>query len=848
MKQANIILTVWLAALLALLSACRHDDDLEPTHEVVPEDGTWKVVLDIEAPFAKEAAYQSVTATIEGRADADSIILVSASSEGWLTVMTDTLPKDGIVRLAIAANDGDETRKAMLSFTSAADKSRTASAEVSQSSVSSQNTNGVDAKSVLYIGYGYDIYTALDNPMSVRTTEPVIDYMRLVEYTNKGYYAGDYEPVQFVRLARTEIKYVMSNTIQAHAEHLADQQCANDLNIQGCTVDCDNVGKICMEGDMFNQNIGRASMIKTVASRVLDKGALLNMRSVNKSWYHIPFSDGFSYYLDKLLRKNGNGTFRLTGEDRKKVIVEMIRKYGTHVVIQVDIGGRIDYTFTKSKYSTVNFSSDMQEEMDFTLGRIAEGERKSLLTETSSHKNVSGAITIKGGSEAARRQLENDVQGLDEDGQLPSQHVVEWLASINYSEFPQNDPNLEVVHFELIPLWDLLNDELRPEILAEVLDMMSTRSDCQVNDDLLGTDIYVINATKKKELFDFSKAGTDGSLCRILYIKDIPVLEVCSEYVPKIRTDQRVTIAYPIYKQRIRINEGLFLGDGIHQPAVIGFSGSDCFVLPLTDCPADSVITQFYYINGNLVPSVRALNAFDAFDEQQCRPVVKDDVLPLITSEDYEIHQHPVVKVGSTFWTRHDIKHPMEFTEDPDDYNGDYFEDVFDDGIIFTRFMWGNSPDFTKHNKWIYEYKPNTMFEGNPNQKWYLPQPSQVTDLYAYLGFNPKALFKGQVSGFEAEFNGYIGASDIKDNGRYFTPYDSGKRRYKGEVNVICSKNSDDVKDACLMVLDKNYKLSIVSDKNSQDYWRENYYTVRPCRGYMFLYPTIKDINQNTNL
>lgn len=851
MKQTKVILTICFAILIALLSACRDSDDgpLSPDdgQDRDQGDGTWKVLLDIDEPFAKEAAYQSVTATIEGRADQDSIVIVSAASDGWLYILTDTLPKDGIVRLAIAANGDQENRTANITFTSAVNPAHTAKASVSQLSASASDQNGMDARSVLYIGYGYDIYAALDNPMSVRTMEPIIDYAQLVQSIGSGNYQGCYDPVQTVHLARTEISYVMSNTIQAYSQNLTQQQCPNDEGIEGCTIDCDNVGKICMEGDLFNQNIGRCFMTKTVVSRVLDKGALLNFRDVNKIPFTMPMSSGFARLISDLRRRDSKGSLMLTGEARRTKINEILRKYGTHVIIQVDLGGRIDYSFTKSKYATVNYKSDMEEEMNFTLGQISDNERNSLFRDISSDRTASGSISVCGGSQATRRQLEEDILQLkntDGHGQLPSQHVVEWLASINYSDMPQNDPNLEVVHFELMPIWDIVYEDLRTEFLDAVLQLVQQRSDCQIADNLAGTDIYTIDATRE-DLFDFSNVGTDQSLCRILYLNDEPVLEVCSEYVPKIRTDRRVTVAYPIYKQRVRINEGIFIGDGVHQPAMVGFSNGECFVLPLSDCATDSILSSITYINGNLATNRKLPRTIS---EDSRRREVRDDVLPLITTEDHQCHNHPVVKVGSTFWTRHDIRHAMEFTEDPDDYNGDYIDDLFYDNIIFTRFMYGNSPYFTNFNKWIFGYEPNNNFDDKPNTKWYLPQSAQVMDLYAYLGFNPKSLFKGQVSGFEAEFNGYVGASDIRNNGKYFSPYDSHKRRYNGEVNVICSKNSALEKDACLVLLDKDYRMSIVSDGNSEKYWRENYYAVRLCRGYLFKYPTLKEYDKNTKI
>lgn len=158
--------------------------------------------------------------------------------------------------------------------------------------------------------------------------------------------------------------------------------------------------------------------------------------------------------------------------------------------------------------------------------------------------------------------------------------------------------------------------------------------------------------------------------------------------------------------------------------------------------------------------------------------------------------------------------------------------------------MWEhNNYEFTAYNGWIWGYSPNTFYPKNPNQKWFLPTPADIQDLYTYIGFNPKALFKNQLTGWDAEFNGYYGQYDILDKNKRL-----GSNRAlheQGNLNCISSKNSNSYTDACLLVLYPDYSMKVINNKTYNAQWRANFYPVRPVRGYMFNYPTIADISKN---
>ena len=824
------------------LTSCHDDDDIQP---IVPTpEGEWKVSVlggsaaDVDDEgavfFGREATYGSLRLQLDGydrQRDGQIRLTLDEGSE-WLTIKADTLGNEGIIRIATKENTDDSRRTATLRLTATNGMPpRETTITVSQRSRADQSANG-SAKEDLYVGYGYDIYKALDNPMSVRVKTPIIELEKL----RKAGSSVTFETVHDSRMSRTEMKYACTTSLQQYSEKLTQMQSESGVTIEGCVEDCEKAASFV--SNVREQNFGRGSIIKTVGARVIDKAALLNLREHDR----LPYSTEFFNRINSLLTLQA-----LHPDELKAEVIKTLEEFGTHIVLQADLGGRIDYTFAMRKSGSVNYSGEMAEEIDYTIGRTSSNQRSTeYVKNTSMKKSADGAITVTGGSQATKTRLETDITKLDETSQLPPSHVNEWLASIEYSERAIATGDIDVVHFELMPLWDLVPDKLRIPFLNATLDMVQ-RPDCKVSDEVLGTDLYRIDCTRA-DLFDFSKVGDKGSLCRILYLKSgekqerTPILQVCSEYVPKIRTDQRVTVAYPIYKRKIRMNEGIFIGDGIHKPAYVGFGGADCFVAPFDGLKNTDIIKELHYANGSLLIGDGQIKYIseDARDR-----TVRDDVLPILTSGDYGgYHVTPIVKIGSCFWPRQDIDYEMFFADS--EYG--YSEDQIEDGVLYARLQWSPNYEFLTYNDWIFGYAPNTAFPGDPNLKWYLPLPDDVKNLHAYIGFNPKALFKGQVSGFNAQFNGYYGWNDVLNGNQYYSD-DDWKLRHKGDANFISTKCDDGWAGACAMVITKDYELRTIDDNTYPgEYakeWRDNFYPVRPVRGWMFNYPTLNEIEEH---
>ena len=433
MKRMTIAL---MCALLstATLTGCHDDDDA-----IVPENGTWTVSADggADVQLSRLASYERVTVNISGYdAERDGAVDIS-STEDWLSVTSDTLGADSMVTIAATTNDENRRRTAMLVFSSVNNPNLEGVLHVSQLSQTEQDANGADARSVLYVGYGYDIYAALDNPMSVRTKRPIIDLENLTANSD----VFNFEAIHDSRMATTTVETYAATSIHEMATLLTSTSSNSDIDIVGSVETCKRAVNSAKNVEITEQNFGYGMLTKTVASRTLDMGALQylrNLDSEDKNSNRLSLSYDFKKRLWEIET--------MQGQKRREAITALLER-------------------------SFRTEAEVNEEVRYTIGQVSKKDRVEGLQEVSSDKSATGAIQILGGSKESRNMLEADIQKMkaDAQGQLSPEDMQKWLASIGYSAALANDENLDVVHFNLMPVWDLVPTSLRRDFLDATL-------------------------------------------------------------------------------------------------------------------------------------------------------------------------------------------------------------------------------------------------------------------------------------------------------------------------------------------------------------------------------------------
>ena len=168
MNRKHILLPL---ALLFVLSSCREEDTPLPTD-------TWSITMDNNVIECYERYYSLYTMQ---SGDIDTTLTLSTTAE-WLTLMTGTLPNDGILQIRAEANALVKGRTADIVVTSTTNPSRTALLTIYQRGLGDYNENNADSDPLkdYRVGWGFNAFGEYKSLTSLRGK--IIDPARLAAF------------------------------------------------------------------------------------------------------------------------------------------------------------------------------------------------------------------------------------------------------------------------------------------------------------------------------------------------------------------------------------------------------------------------------------------------------------------------------------------------------------------------------------------------------------------------------------------------------------------------------------------------------------------------------------------
>lgn len=794
MKRNKRIAYILLAWCIGLCMGCQ--EDISQSSE--GEQETWQVTVSPQEPhFESYARYH--TLTLAASDPTDSLLLLRSEAD-WLILTCDTLPTDGILECYVTNNPATKRREAEITVTSLVHEDRTATLTIVQYGLGDNNENDGDEDplSDFRVGWGFNAFDEYKSLTSLRGK--IIDTYKLDAYSSDTTFNG----VQEVVRGKETFAYHAAYSLQEMASTLTKKM-TNETKFLGVKKTTQRYSKIATQSSN-ELYYGYARLSKTVASRSIDEGVVRYMCKDNTRIKEgtLPFTPAF-YTTYNNIRNH-------SGSERDTYIRQMLEEYGTHLIVDAAVGGMIDYVVSFDKKKTSKLEISVEEQSKYVFGRM----KRNDMTQQTSQQMASSirnehTFQIKGGSESAKKKLKETIDKLESADQLTSQLLLEWASSIKSTSLnnPDERANLDVVDFSFIPIWSLFADsEITNRIQYWVI-ALSEQSNNAFSEKELGVDNYKIDLSDAS-FYNFNNKGT---LVKVLYDKNTrePMIEICNEYVPKIRTDRRITVFYPVIGGKTNIGQGIFPGDGEgNGPAHLSFSGSDAYVQPIEGYGYNDKLTSLYYLHGNLYDKDYNI-ACKAFPPYQ----VKDYYLSL---EDvyYEgnYSELGIVKIGSGYWTR-DIpqnvgigarsSHNQEYVDSPDGFLHIPFSTNYV-GIVEKH------PDLINIEENEYGYRTC----------WFIPKSTDYTQMIAYLSNNIKSIFLGQVSGFDLIFYSY---------------YRLDKRWYyyeKQDENVAYLATYDQVFDKVLSVTeDINWSFK----NNFDDY---DVFPIRLFRTSYYQYPKLE--------
>lgn len=788
MKDYSVYkVTLFLAFLCSMaLSACSDHSIAEPE-----ADNSDLIALSANKIMApRKASFRTVKVE-----PAEEVGEINVSSDvDWIHIMDEKLAADGYSEFFIERDDEGLERTGKVLFTAfAADGTRVSSCVEITQGADTGNNDEIPAPASARVGYGYNIFGVFRNDASVMN--PIIreDFIAnptmssgLIESSNQS---------------DMKIEKTTSRTLDEMAYLLTEKEEKSKSGIRGASKTV-KIHESISSYSADEQQFAHIQLSKSVGVRSLDVGIL-------------------SYLIDR-----GDQVFSPEFKEIRRQIIEsptkekinmLLSSFGTHMVVYAEIGCSLDLSINFSRQMKGTLSMRTEDFSDYFLKNrsseflLSDGTISDLTCTVTPNTNC----IMTGGAKTARANLSQDIKT---HGRPTQNTLQDWLASVKADNFA----TLEPVNFQLVPIWSLFPSECVSAIMQEV-NNLSTRSNNHYTSTQIGTDYYEIDFEFIPEMFRFG-TKENSSLVKVLYVSDdldtfVPIMEICEEYVPHIRCDRRIPVIYGLRNGRPFHGAGFFPGDGEgNPPAWLTFSNGEVYVKPESGAGGRDKATRLYYLHGNIYTSDYGISTRNP-------PVmgVKDVMLALSK-------KYPIVKIGSGYWTRCDIRESLGFEKSGKDAYGDKYsvsyEKIDRDGILFANIFYTNSETMLRRYNNI--FGPDEDPVTRERTLWYLPRRRDVWNLKEYLDDNPRELLKKRNSGFEADFRGLYGAWNVFTS-KSLSKYDW---QFKGNYCFIPCKDEYKSSTGATLALSKDYTLSTLPI----DISNENFYPVRLFRTPYFRY------------
>lgn len=443
-------------------------------------------------------------------------------------------------------------------------------------------------------------------------------------------------------------------------------------------------------------------------------------------------------YMNEEAYEDINGLFEDYATDNPNGFKNLIRDYGTHLVITARLGGRIrqsldvDITDITESYDLNAFAKASYE------GVFAKGEGSVNDDFHKSYDNHKNSIKINVDALGGDTKL---AKALVAKGGFNEANYLAWFNSVDKD-------NMALMGFvdddSLVPLYDLVDQSAteekdgfdgkkRYEALYNYMTGGEAARDYEDNS------TYDTGTVTEFDMPDFSNNHAyDQTLIKDIKLGGQLVGQICEEYIPTINRDKRVIVVYPVIGTKVRYNMGFFIGDDTHKPARVSWNGANTSISEYPDLSFGSATKLF--LRGASITTEPA----EGVEVKQGS--VEDEYLTgLFYSgsgsgpESNESYQYPIVKVFDKIWTR--MNYNQHF-----DGNSSQLCDISMDG---------------KQISFLNEFYSIKTVEGKDLPKgWHVAKSSEyqaMNNKLAANGFSLPgiALKNGGVTGFELYFVGY---------------------------------------------------------------------------------------------
>jgi len=358
-----------------------------------------------------------------------------------------------------------------------------------------------------------------------------------------------------------------------------------------------------------------------------------------------------------------NGIYEEYSSTAPNGFENLIRHYGTHVVMTARLGGRV------------------RQSLDIDISKITTSYDLNVFAKAS----YEGVFAKAGGSvnddfhdsfEKNKSQMKIEVQALGGDTKLAKALVGkdgDGFTAANYKAWFESvdGDNMALMGFvdenSLVPLYELVDKAKYPGRYDSLYRYMTGKEMAEKFEDNSTYDTGTITAFRVPT-FDSSYNST---LVKDIMLGGQLVGQVCQEYIPAIDRTKRVIVVYPVIGTTVRYNMGFFIGDDTHKPARVAWNGTETNIVEYPELDFGRV--DSLYLRGASITATRDTSF-----------VVKQGTLEpeYLKGLHYSMsgsglganisYNYPIVKIFDKIWTR------MNYNQSYGGNTGRYYTVIMD--------------------------------------------------------------------------------------------------------------------------------------------------------------------------
>lgn len=707
-----------LAIAVVTFAACSSSDDDKYLADVNLPVGTEKTE---DADILVEAGAHEFTFDIktEGK-------WTVTSENRFLRVQNAEGTGNGTVTVAVQNNRSDDRKLGTLDITFPGHESENKTIIVEQKQAGESGGNAADdidnSNKIYAVGYSYDATSSYANPDAVRLE--IFDTHEMMK-----------DGVLAVNAAQGSLR---ENTVTGSSVSEISNKLSAKASVEGSY--CGFKGEVKASFDMEHFQSNNYEYALSYLDMTVRKA------SCNKSFkaliYDYITDDAYNDINGVPVKgKSKASKPRVRYKTDDEGLKNLIRDYGTHVVVRSGLGGRIrrsmevDLTKVSSSYDVKAFAKASYEGAVDASAEVDEHYKESY---KKSQEAVNLNTDVLGGAEDLNKKL------MTKDG-FTRANINAWMSSVTKSQ-------MALVSFDegsLVPLYELVDREA-----TEAEDGFNGEERYR---QLKG---YIDNNMGDDPDFSYYNCGTtfefdvptfenkwNSTLIKDIYCDGHWVAQVCNEYVPEINRDERVTVVYPVIVNQPRYYMGFFLGNNSHKPARVSWSGTSVSIEEYGDLDFGKV--SKLYLRGSSIKAEldEGLEAKTSSSRNEYLQGLKGGRYNTLQQYNY-----PIVKIFNNIWIRENYKHEVyvmphrEVTVKLDGGNVTFKDEVF--------------------------YRVSLAEEACPSG-WRLPSYDDYQNMVDKLTRNGHSLpalacYNGGVTGFNIYSAGYYGGNWGYDTGSWY--------------------------------------------------------------------------------